>query len=106
MKILMHYTLAGLLAACIQVQAVSKGTRSIRQPFPERGFWVTETSPDHKSTIVRYYAHSNLMLSEVKEPEVLDIRRLSVRKYLNAQLLKALKKDTTGGANIRLYEIR
>ncbi len=36
----------------------------------------------------------------------LDVTKLSVRKYLNEQLRKALEKDTTAQANIRLYEIR
>ncbi|MCF0071875.1 hypothetical protein LZD49_15465 [Dyadobacter sp. CY261] len=107
MKIITHYMLAGLLmAGGIQKHAVGKATRPARQPFPEKGFWVTETSPDKKSTIVKYYAHSNHMVSEVAEPEVLDVRKLSVRKYLNEQLRKELEKDTTHGANIKLYEIR
>lgn len=106
MKMLIHYTLAGLLAACTQVQAAGEGHRSHRQPFPAKGFWVTETGPDQRSTVVRYYAHSNHLVSEVKEREVLDIRKLSVRKYLNARLLVELEKDTTSGSDIKLYEIR
>lgn len=98
--------LAGLLvAASIQGRAVSKSTRPARQPFPEKGFWVAETSPDKKSTIVRYYAHSNHLVSETTEPEVFDVRKLSVRKYLNEKLRKELEKDTTGQSAIRLYEI-
>jgi hypothetical protein len=98
--------LAGMLiAASIQNQAVSKATRSARQPFPEKGFWVAETSPDRKSTIVRYYAHSNHLVSETAEPSVLDVRKLSVRKYLNEKLRRELEKDTTDKATIRLYEI-
>lgn len=98
--------LAGfLVAAGIRHQAVTQATRSARQPFPERGFWVTETSPDKKSTIVRYYAHSNHLVSETTEPEVLDVRKLSVRKYLNEKLRKELEKDTTGQSAIKLYEI-
>lgn len=98
--------LAGfLVAAGIRHQAASKATRPARQPFPERGFWVTETSPDKKSTIVRYYAHSNHLVSETTEQEVLDVRKLSVRKYLNEKLRKELEKDTTGQSAIKLYEI-
>jgi len=97
--------LAGLLvAASVQHQAVSKAARSTRQPFPEKGFWVAETAPDKKSTIVRYYAHSNHLVSETTEPEVLDVRKLSVRKYLNEKLRRELEKDTTGQATIKLYE--
>ncbi|WP_426292874.1 hypothetical protein ACN9ML_25755 [Dyadobacter endophyticus] len=106
MKIITHYMLAGLLvAASIQNQAVSKATRSARQPFPEKGFWVTETAPGKKSTIVRYYAHSNHLVSETTEPALLDVRKVSVRKYLNEKLRKELEKDTTGQAAIKLYEI-
>lgn len=98
--------LAGLLVtAGVQGRAVSKAARSARQPFPEKGFWVTETSPDKKSTIVRYYAHSNHLVSETTEPEVLDVRKLSVRRYLNEKLRKELEKDTTGQSVIKLYEI-
>ncbi len=98
--------LAGLLvAAGIQYQAASKAVRSARQPFPERGFWVAETAPDKKTTIVRYYAHSNYLVSETTEPAVLDIRKLSVRKYLNEKLRKELEKDTTGQSAVKLYEI-
>ncbi len=106
MNILTHYLLAALLAtAGIQHQAVSKTRRPARQPFPEKGFWVTETSPDQKSTVVRYYAHSNQLVSETTEPVVLDVRKLSVRKYLNERLRKELEKDTTGQAAFKLYEI-
>ena len=106
MNILTHYMLAGfLVAAGIHQQAVNKATRSARQPFPERGFWVAETSPDKKSTIVRYYAHSNQLMSETTETEVLDVRKLSVRKYLNDRLRKELEKDSTGQSAIKLYEI-
>ncbi|WP_353722013.1 hypothetical protein [Dyadobacter sp. 676] len=106
MKTLIEYALAGMLvAAGIQNQVVSKTARSARQPFPERGFWVVETSTDRKSTIVRYYANSNHLVSETIEPEVLDVRKLSVRKYLNEKLRKELARDTTGQSAIRLYEI-
>jgi hypothetical protein len=106
MKIITHCMLAGLLAtAGIQNQAVSKAARSARQPFPEKGFWVAETVPGKKSTIVRYYAHSNYLVSETTEPVLLDVRKVSVRKYLNEKLRKELEKDTTGQAAIRLYEI-
>lgn len=94
-----------LVAASIQNQAVSKVVRSARQPYPEKGFWVAETVPCKKSTIVRYYAHSNHLLSETTEPMLLDVRKVSVRKYLNGKLWKELEKDTTGQAAIRLYEI-
>lgn len=106
MKVLTHYMLAGLLvSASIQGQAVRKAARPARQPYPEKGFWVAETAPDQKSTIVRYYAHSNYLMSETMEPELLDVRKLSVRKYLNAMLRKELERDTTGQAAIKLYEI-
>ncbi|GGM76761.1 hypothetical protein GCM10010967_05470 [Dyadobacter beijingensis] len=106
MRIITWCMLAGLLtAASIQGRAVHKATRSARQPFPEKGFWVAETAPDQKSTIVRYYAHSNYMVSETTEPAVLDVRKLSVRRYLNEKLRRELEKDTTGRAALRLYEI-
>ncbi len=106
MKIITYCVLAGLLvAAGMQNRTMRKATRSARQPFPEKGFWVTETAPDKKSTIVRYYAHSNHLVSETTEAEVLDVRKLSVRKYLNEKLRKALEKDTTGQSAIKLYEI-
>ncbi|SEJ31275.1 hypothetical protein SAMN05216327_108214 [Dyadobacter sp. SG02] len=94
-----------LVAAGMQGRAASKTTRTARQPFPEKGFWVTETAPDKKSTIVRYYAHSNHLVSETTEPGVLDIRKLSVRKYLNEKLRKELERDTTGQSALRLYEL-
>jgi len=98
--------LAGMmLASGIHYQAAGKTARPARQPFPEKGFWVTETSPDKKSTIVRYYAHSNYLVSETTEPEVLDVRKLAVRKYLNEKLRKELEKDTTGQSAIKLFEI-
>lgn len=100
-----HYLLAALLlAACLQPPAVGKAIRSARQPFPDRGFWVAETASGRKSTVVRYYADSNHLISEVTVQEVLDVRKLSVRKYLNEALRKVLEKDTT--AATRLYEIR
>lgn len=106
MKIIAHCVLAGLLvAAGMQNRAVRKAARSARQPFPERGFWVTETAPDKKSTIVRYYAHSNHLVSETTESELLDVSKLSVRKYLNQKLRKELEKDTTGQSAIQLFEI-
>lgn len=106
MRIIAHCVLAGLLvAAGMQNRAVRKAARATRQPFPEKGFWVAETSPDKKSTIVRYYAHSNHLVSETTEPEVLDVGKLSVRKYLNAKLRKELEKDTTGQSAIKLFEI-
>jgi len=107
MRIIAHCVLAGLLvAAGMQNRAVRKATRSARQPFPEKGFWVTEVSPDKKSTIVRYYAHSNHLVSEKTEPEVLDVGKLSVRKYLNDKLRKELNKDSAGQSAIKLYEIK
>ena len=106
MNIITHYMLVSLLATGgIQSRAANHATRSARQPFPETGFWVTETAPGQKSTIVRYYANSNHLVSETTEPEILDIRKLSVRKYLNEKLRKELEKDTTGQSAIRLYEI-
>lgn len=95
-----------LMTAGLQPPAVGKARRSARQPFPGRGFWVVETAPDHRSTTVRYYANSNYLVSEEVTRGELDVTKLSVRKYLNEQLRKALEKDTTAQANIRLYEIR
>lgn len=100
-----HCLLAALLlAAGLQPPAVGKAIRSARQPFPERGFWVTETAPDGKSTVVKYYANSNHLVSAVTVREALDVKKLSVREYLNETLRKELAKDTT--APTRLYEIR
>ena len=97
--------LAGLLVvAGIRYQA-AKTIRSARQPFPDKGFWVVETASDKKSTVVRYYANSSHLVSETTEPEVLDVRKLSVRRYLNERLRKELEKDTTGQSAIKLYEI-
>lgn len=107
MKILNHIVLAALLmSAGLQPPAVGKARRSARQPFPERGFWVAETAPDHTFTTIRYYANSNYLVSEVITKGELDVTKLSVRKYLNEQLRKELEKDTTAQAAIRLYEIR
>ena len=93
-----------ILAVSIQF-GMQGGKRSVRQPFPESGFWVTETSPDQKGTIVRYYANSNHLVSTTTEPEKLDVTRLSVRKYLNKKLAKTLEKDSTANSRTKLYEI-
>ncbi|MHA4736484.1 hypothetical protein [Dyadobacter sp. MSC1_007] len=105
MKINSDFTLAALfLALSLHANAVKKASRSARQPFPDRGFWVTETGKDRKSTIVKYYANSNRLVSETTEPELLDVRKLSVRKYLNHKLKTELEKDTTQYTNPILYE--
>ena len=74
--------------------------KSTKQPFVKRGFWVTESAVDGKSTIVKYYANSISLIYETKEDRVLDISRLSVRKYLNRVLETHMKNDST----INLWE--
>lgn len=106
MKINSDFTLAALfLALSLHANAVKKANKSARQPFPDRGFWVTETREDGKSTMVKYYANSNRLVSEVTEPALLDVRKLSVRKYLNHRLKAELEKDTANLANPTLYEL-
>jgi hypothetical protein len=80
--------------------------RSARQPYPRVGFWTTEVLSEEKVTIVRYYANSISLISEIREPRVLDITKPPVRRYLNKKLTEALSKDTTDATKIRLYEIR
>jgi hypothetical protein len=106
MQHIKNFTLAALfLAASLQNTAVGKRT-STRQPFPEAGFWVTETTPGESTTRVKYYANSNHFVSESIEPGKLDVSKLSVRKYLNSKLKTELAKDSTIQLLPKLYEIR
>ncbi|WAC11805.1 hypothetical protein [Dyadobacter pollutisoli] len=105
MQHIKYLTLAAmLLAASLQHTALGKH-KSIRQPYPQAGFWVTENKPGEQSTTVRYYANSNYLVSESVEPSRLDISRVSVRKYLNRKLKMELDKDTTLQSAPKLYEI-
>ncbi|KQS33205.1 hypothetical protein [Dyadobacter sp. Leaf189] len=98
-----------LAAALLAVISLSYGippqTRSWRQPVPEKGFWVTETDPASRITTVRFYAASNYLVSERKENKELDIKKLSVRRYLNNALKEALEKDSLAQSLPKLYEI-
>lgn len=96
-----------VLIVVMNVQSIETDRqRSIRQPYPDSGFWTTEVLKEEKSTIVRYYANSISLISEIREPHILDITKLPVRKYLNRKLTEELSKDTTNATKIRLYEIR
>ncbi|WP_138481184.1 hypothetical protein [Dyadobacter bucti] len=96
-----------VLIMALNVQAMEAVQRSsARQPYPDSGFWTTELLTEEKATIVRYYANSISLISETREPRILDITKLPVRKYLNKKLAEELSKDTTNATKIRLYEIR
>lgn len=96
-----------VLIVVMNVQSMeSDRKRPARQPYPDSGFWTTELLTEEKATIVRYYANSISLISEIKEPCILDITKLPVRKYLNKKLAEELSKDTTNATKIRLYEIR
>jgi len=69
--------------------------KSAKQPFATKGFWVTEDIVGSKSTIVKYYANSVSLINETKEDRVLDISKLSVRRYLNNVLETHMKNDST-----------
>jgi hypothetical protein len=105
MQHIKYLTLAAMfLAASLQHTAHGK-QKSVRQPYPQAGFWVTETRPGEQSTTVKYYANSNHLVSESVEPSRLDISKLSVRKYLNGKLKAELEKDSTLKSATKLYEI-
>jgi hypothetical protein len=96
-----------VLVIAVNVQSIENSRhRSARQPYPDSGFWTTEVLNEEKATIVRYYANSISLISEIREPRILDITKLQVRKYLNRKLAGELSKDTTNATKIRLYEIR
>ncbi|MCE7065302.1 hypothetical protein [Dyadobacter sp. CY326] len=95
---------AMILAASIPYD-MQGDKRSSRQPFPETGFWVTQNEPGKKGTIVHYYANSNQLVSSISESDNLDIKRLSVKKYLNKKLVAELAKDSTANPRTKLYEI-
>lgn len=87
-----------LMTAAIIALSFSDGNytrKSAKQPFAKRGFWVTESTVDGRSTIVKYYANSISLINETKEDRVLDISKLSVRKYLNLVLETHMKNDST-----------
>ncbi|WP_031528583.1 hypothetical protein [Dyadobacter crusticola] len=98
-----------LLTALLMVVSLSYDyppqTKSSRQPVPEKGFWVTVTDPGSGTTTVRFYATSNYLVSEKKENKELDIRKVSVRRYLNNALKEALEKDSIAQSLPKLYEI-
>ncbi|MEO6284767.1 MAG: hypothetical protein ABIN80_30745 [Dyadobacter sp.] len=99
------FTLAALILAASLQHTALKPHKSARHPYPQTGFWTTESNPGEQSTTVRYYANSNYLVSETVEPSRLDISRLSVRKYLNGRLKAELEKDTTLKSATKLYEI-
>ena len=105
----MKNTKIKLLAALLMVLCISSGfsvqRKSRRQPVAERGFWVTETDPASKTTIIRFYATSNHLVSERKEDKELDVKRLAARKALNSALRKELEKDSLTQSLPKLYEV-
>ena len=104
-----HVLIALVVAAMLLVAGIMQqlsDRKSGKQPFPEKGFWVAETSLHSKTTIVRYYANSNHLVSEKIENGVLDVSKLPVRKYLNHQLKIELEKDSSSQTSFKLYEIR
>ena len=97
-----------LMTAAVLALSSSDGNytrKSAKQPFAQRGFWVTEIAVDEKSTIVKYYANSISLINETKEDRVLDISKLSVRKYLNRVLEIHMKNDSTTNLWEGNYEI-
>ncbi|MCF0052952.1 hypothetical protein LXM25_22985 [Dyadobacter sp. LJ53] len=98
-----------VLAALLMVASTQFNTKpqkkTLRQPYPETGFWVTENMPGKSGTIVRYYANSNHLVSTVTEPANLDITKVSVRRYLNKKLASELSRDSTKASILKLYEI-
>jgi hypothetical protein len=95
---------AMILAVSIQTD-IKSSKKPLRQPYPETGFWVTETQPGKTGTIVRYYANSNHLISTANEPDNLDVTKLSVRRYLNKKLAAELSKVSTNASFQKLYEI-
>ena len=97
-----------MLAAMMMVASIKHAPKSqkrtLRQPYPETGFWVTESTSLKNGTLVRYYANSNHLVSTVTEPTNLDITKVSVRRYLNKKLAEELAKDTTKASIQKLYE--
>jgi hypothetical protein len=105
MKILKVSVITATMLAVALPPYFSGQNESRRQPFPEMGFWVTETHPNEQTTVVKYYANSNYFVSQSVETEQLDISKLSVRKYLNKKLREELAKDSTIKTLPKLYEI-
>ena len=103
---IIHTLSALLLAATISPFILGRNNKSIWQPVPAKGFWVTESTPDGNATIVRYYAYSNHLITETMEFSALDISRLKVRRSLNRKLRKLMENDSISANIPVLYEIR
>lgn len=103
MKIHINLMTAAVLALSLNDDNYIR--KSAKQPFAQRGFWVTESVVDGKSTIVKYYANSISLINETKEDRVLDISKRSVRKYLNRVLETHMKNDSITNLREGNYEI-
>jgi hypothetical protein len=97
--------LLAVILAIASLKIDNSRQRSSSQPLPERGFWVTETSPEREVTIVRYYATSIDLVSEKTEKGKLNITKRSTRRYLNKKLSEELAKDSLSQSIPKLYEI-
>ena len=60
------------------------------QPVAKDGFWVVETAPKSRQTIVRFYANEQKLVYEETVDRSLNIARKQTKQQLNVALEQAM----------------
>ena len=92
MKNLQHLRLAALSALLIVTAlttSVGKPQKPVRS-FPRVGFWVVETTPQHRQCLVRFYNNEQQLIYEETISHRLKIKREQTQVQLNRVLDEAI----------------
>ncbi len=90
--------LRSLLAAFFCLTLVSASFARPAQPrtYPASGFWVVETSPASRQSLVTFYNDQLQVMYQETLPRRLNIRREQTQDRLNAVLEKVLEQAKAG----------
>lgn len=94
MKNLQHLRLAALSALFIVTAlttSVGKPRKSVGS-FPRIGFWVVETTPQHRQSLVRFYNDDRQLIYEETISHRLKIKREQTQAQLNTVLEQTMNQ--------------
>ena len=85
--------LAALVSATTCTTSIAKPRRSVRS-FAQNGFWVVETTPQNRQSLIRFYNNDSQLVYQETINRRLNIHREATQDQLNAVLEQAIDKWT------------
>ncbi|OIN58595.1 hypothetical protein [Arsenicibacter rosenii] len=84
---------------CLTLVSVSIARPARPRIYPASGFWVVETSPANRQSLVRFYNDNLQVVYQETLPRRLNIRREQTQERLNAVLEKVMEQAKAGQFN-------